>query len=130
MRQNGHTMKRFLVHWGITAVALAAAAHVVPGIRVSSLPSLLLSAIVLGLVNAFVRPVLILLTLPITILTLGLFYLIVNGAAFALAAALVPGFTVSSLGSAVLGSLVVGLVSWILGWLLRPPAAASGQPSS
>jgi putative membrane protein len=65
--------------------------------------------------------VLVVLTLPITILTLGLFYLIVNAAAFGLAAALVPGFTVASLGSAMVGALVVGLVSWALGWLLRPP---------
>jgi putative membrane protein len=117
-------MRPFLVHWLITAVALAVSAHVVPGIHVSSLAPLLLSALVLGFVNAFVRPVLVILTLPITILTLGLFYLIVNGVAFALAAALVPGFTVASLGSAIVGALVVGLVSWILGWLLRPREAA------
>ena len=114
-------MRRFLVHWGITSVALAASAYVVPGIHVGSLASLLFAAIVLGLVNAFVRPILVVLTLPATILTLGLFYLIVNGIAFALAAALAPGFTVASLGSAILGALVVGIVSWLLGWLLRPP---------
>jgi putative membrane protein len=113
-------MSRFIVHWLITAVALAAAAHVVPGIHVASLPPLLLAALALGLVNAFVKPVLVLLTLPITILSLGLFYLVVNGIAFALAAALVPGFSVGSLGAAILGALVVGLVSWLLGWLLRP----------
>ena len=113
-------MIRFLVHWGITAVALAAAAHVVPGIHVRSLAALLFAAIVLGLVNAFVRPILVVLTLPATILTLGLFYLVVNGIAFALAAALAPGFGVTSLGSAILGALVVGIVSWLLGWLLRP----------
>jgi putative membrane protein len=72
------------------------------------------------LVNAVVRPILVILTLPITIMTLGVFYLIVNGAAFALAAALVPGFGVASLGAAVIGALVVSLVSWILGSALRP----------
>jgi putative membrane protein len=76
--------------------------------------------LVLGLVNAVVRPILVILTLPITILTLGVFYLIVNGMAFALAAALVPGFAVASLGAAVIGALVVSLVSWILGSALRP----------
>jgi putative membrane protein len=111
---------RFLIHWLITATALGAAAHVVPGIQVSSLGTLLFSALVLGLVNAVVRPILVILTLPITILTLGLFYLIVNGVAFALAAALVPGFAVASLGAAVIGALVVSLVSWILGSALRP----------
>jgi putative membrane protein len=113
-------MRSFLIHWLITAVALAIGAHIIPGIRVTSLTALLFSAMVLGVVNAFVRPVLVILTLPITILTLGLFYLVVNGAAFALAAALVPGFTVMSLGSAIAGALVVSIVSWVLGWLLNP----------
>ncbi len=113
-------MRSFFVHWIITAIALAATAHVVPGIHIRSLAVLLISALVLGLVNAVVRPVLVILTLPLTLLTLGLFYLVVNGAAFALAAALVPGFTVRSLGSAVVKALLVGLMSWVLGWLLQP----------
>jgi putative membrane protein len=128
-RRVGHNvgiMRGFLVHWGITSVALAASAYLVPGIRVTSLAALLLAAIVLGLVNAVVRPILVLLTLPITVLTLGLFYLVVNGAAFGLAAALVPGFMVASLGAAVLGALIVGVVSWLLGWLLRPIADREG----
>ena len=114
-------MRSFLIHWLITAVALAIGAHLIPGIRVTSLTALLFSAMVLGLVNAFVRPVLVVLTFPITVLTLGLFYLIVNGAAFALAAALVPGFSVASFGSAIAGALVVSLVSSLLGWVLSPP---------
>lgn len=113
-------MRNFLIHWLITAGALAVAAKLVPGIHVGSLLVLLVSALVLGVVNAIVRPVLTLLTLPITIITLGLFYLVVNGMAFGIAAALVPGFRVASLGSAVLGALIVGLVSWALGWLLTP----------
>jgi putative membrane protein len=114
-------MRSFFIHWLITAVALAVGAHLIPGIRVTSLTALLFSAMVLGLVNAFVRPVLVVLTFPITVLTLGLFYLIVNGAAFALAAALVPGFSVASFGSAIAGALVVSLVSSLLGWVLSPP---------
>jgi putative membrane protein len=113
-------MRNFLIHWLVTAIALAVGARLVPGIHVGSLGVLLVSGLVLGIVNALVRPVLVLLTLPITILTLGLFYLIVNAAAFGLAAALVPGFTVASFGSAIGGALVVSLVSWVLGWLLRP----------
>ena len=74
-----------------------------------------MAALVLGIVNAIVRPVMVLLTLPVTILTLGLFYLVVNGVAFALAAFLVPAFTVDSFGWAVLGALVTGLVSWFVG---------------
>jgi putative membrane protein len=80
---------------------------------------LVVAALVLGLVNAVVRPVLVLLTLPLTMLTLGLFYLVVNGIAFGMAAALVPGFSVASLGSAVMGALVVALISWLVAWLMR-----------
>jgi putative membrane protein len=109
----------FLAHWAIVTVALWFAAKVVSGVTVSSVPVLLVGAAVLGLVNASVRTVLTILTLPITILTLGLFYLVVNGAAFGLAAALVPGFRVASFGSAVLGALLVSLVSWVLGSLAR-----------
>jgi putative membrane protein len=106
---------RFVIHWLVVAVALWIAANLVPGIGFRSTPTLLLAALVLGLVNALVRPILFILTLPITIITLGLFYLVVNGLAFALTAALVPGFTVTSFTSAILGALVVSLVSWVLG---------------
>jgi putative membrane protein len=121
-------MRNFLIHWLIIALALAVSARVVPGVHVASFGVLLLSGLVLGVVNAFIRPVLVVLTLPITILTLGLFYLVVNGAAFGLAAALVPGFTVASLGSAVGGALVVGLVSWAFGWMLRPAVVSHPRP--
>jgi putative membrane protein len=108
-------MIRFLLHWLVSAVALAVAAYVLPGVDVAGTGSLLVGALVLGLVNALVRPVLFVLTLPITVLTLGLFYFVVNGLAFALAAALVPGFHVAGLGSAILGALIVSLVSWFIG---------------
>ena len=106
---------RFLVHWLMVAAALWVAAYLVPGVRFSSTGNLLLAALVLGLVNALVRPLLFIITLPITVVTLGLFYLVVNGLAFGLAAALVPGFTVRSFTSAILGALVVSVVSWVLG---------------
>jgi putative membrane protein len=105
----------FLGHWLIVAVALWITARFVSGVTVSSMGALAIGALVLGLVNALVRPVLVILTLPITILTLGLFYLVVNGVAFGLAAALVPGFGVRSFGSAVLGALVVSVISWLIG---------------
>lgn len=108
----------FLLHWLIVAAALWVAAYLIPGVVVHSVPALLIAALVLGLVNALVRPVLTILTLPITILTLGLFYLVVNGLAFALAASLVPGFDVAGFGSAILGALLVSLVSWVLGGLV------------
>jgi putative membrane protein len=119
-------MARFILHWLVIAVALGAAARFVPGIHIASGPILIVSALVLGLVNAIVRPVLVVLTLPLTVMTLGLFYFIVNAAAFGLAAALVPGFTVASLGSAVMGSVVVALVSWAFAGLIR----AAGRDGS
>ena len=110
----------FLFHWAIVAAALWLAAYLIPGVIVQSVPALLIAALVLGLVNALVRPVLTILTLPITIITLGLFYLVVNGAAFGLAAALVPGFDLAGFGSAIMGALLVEpgqLGAW------RPPFA-------
>ncbi len=104
-------MARFLLHLGITALAIAAAAHFVPGVHVHSGLALLVAALVLGFVNAIIRPILVVLTLPITIVTLGIFYLVVNGVAFGIAAALVPGFRVDSLGAAIMGALVVGIIS-------------------
>jgi putative membrane protein len=114
-------MARFIMHWLVTALALAIAARLVPGIQIVSLGVLIGAALVLGFVNAIVRPILVVLTLPLTVLTLGLFYLVVNGAAFGLAAALVPGFSVASLGSAVLGALVVSVVSGLVSWLMPSP---------
>ena len=111
---------RFFVHWIVTAVALVAADKLVDGIQISGFVPLVLAALALGLVNAIIKPVLQTLSLPLTVLTLGIFYVIVNGVCFGLAAFLVPGFAVASLGPAILGALVVSLVSWLLGWVLRP----------
>jgi putative membrane protein len=113
-------MAIFLIHWLVVTLGLAAAAYLVPGVNVSSGAALAFGALVLGFVNAVVRPVMTLLTLPLTVVTLGLFYLVVNAAAFGLAAALVPGFTVASFWAAVLGALVVSLVSWFVGSFLTP----------
>lgn len=107
-------MTQFLVHWAVVAIGLAVAARVVPGIHVESTGALLVGSLVLGFVNAVVRPLLLLLTLPITLLTLGLFYFVVNGLAFMLAAAVTRGFTVASIWSAIAGAIVVSLVSWFI----------------
>lgn len=112
-------MRRFVIHVLVTAVALAVTAWMVPGIHVASVPALFLAALTLGLVNAVVRPVLLFITFPITLLTLGLFYFVVNGAAFGLAAALAPGFEIDGFGWAILGAMVVGITSWIVGALVR-----------
>ena len=124
-------MGPFLTHWFVTAIALGVAAWVLPGITVASWPALAVAALVLGLVNAVIRPILFIVTLPITFLTLGLFYLVVNGVAFALAAVVVPGFEVASFGWAVLGALVVSAISWFAGSRARsgPHHRHPGRPA-
>ena len=106
---------KFLIHWLVIALALWVTAAILPGVGFASTTALAIAAIVLGLVNALVRPVLTILTLPITILTLGLFYLLVNGFAFFLASKIVPGFEVAGYWWAVLGAFVVGIISWFIG---------------
>jgi putative membrane protein len=95
------------------------AAMVVPGVVVESFVNAVIVAVVLGVVNMFVRPVLIILTLPVTILTLGLFLLILNALMVGLAGWLVPGFTVAGLGSAVLFSIVLWMVNGVLEMMTR-----------
>jgi putative membrane protein len=107
-------MVRFVAHWLAVSVALAAAAYLLPGVRVHSAQALILGGLAIGLVNAVVRPILTWLTLPLTVLTLGLFLLVVNGAAFGIAAWLTPGFEVASLWQAMLGAVVVSLGSWFI----------------
>jgi putative membrane protein len=114
-------MSRFLVHWMTIALSLYVCQWIVPGVAFASPPALLVAAIVLGFVNAVLRPVLVVLTFPVTVLTIGLFYFVVNGIAFYLASLVVPGFHIASFGSAVLGALVVSLVSWFIGLFTGPP---------
>jgi putative membrane protein len=104
-------MPNFLLTWLITAVSLMITAYIVPGFVVSSFVAALLAAVVIGLVNAIVKPILIILTLPLTILTLGLFLFVVNAITIWLAGALTPGFTVTGLLPALLGSIVLTLVA-------------------
>jgi putative membrane protein len=105
-------MRTFVLRLALNALALLVIANVVPGIHMEPL-SALVAALVLGAVNAVVRPVLILLTLPVTIVTLGLFLLIINAATFGLAAWLVPGFVVHGFKAALLGSILYWMAGWI-----------------
>lgn len=105
-------MKGFFFRLVITALGLWAAETVIPGIHIDRWDHLIVAALLLGIVNAVIRPVILILTLPLTVLTLGLFILVVNGISLYLVAWLVPGFSVSGLGAAVLGSIVVGLTGW------------------
>ena len=107
-------MKAFLLRWLITTIAVAVAAKLVPGIHVATAWDLILAALLLGIVNAFLRPILLLLSLPLILLTLGLFILVVNALMLELVSGIVPGFTVSGFGSALIGSILISIVSWIL----------------
>jgi len=105
-------MKGFFFRLVITAFGLWAAAALVPGVVITGWQALLVSALLLGIVNAVIRPVILILTLPLTVLTLGLFILVVNGISLGIVAWLVPGFHLAGLWSATLGACVVGLTSW------------------
>ena len=107
-------MAGFLIRWVVSALALWVAQALVPGIQIQGATTLWIAALLLGFVNAIVRPLLIFFTLPITILTLGLFLLVINAAMLGLVAALLERFTISGFGSALLGAIVVGLVSWLV----------------
>jgi putative membrane protein len=104
----------FLLRVLINAVAIYIATVVVSGIRVSSTTTLLLAALVLAIINAAVKPVMVILTLPLTIVTLGLFLLVLNAVCLWLVTVIVPGVEVRSFGSAFVGALVIAVVSWLL----------------
>jgi putative membrane protein len=105
---------RFLARVLLNGLAIVLAAYVLPGLHVNGPVPALLAGLILGFVNAIVRPILFILTLPLTLVTLGLFLFVLNAICFALTAALVPGFSVDGFGSALLGALLVSVVSWIL----------------
>jgi putative membrane protein len=98
----------------LNAFALYVADYLLDGIRLTGIGSTLIAGLVLGIVNAVIRPVLLLLTLPFTLLTLGLFIFVVNAICLALTAFVVPGFSVSGFWSALAGALIVSIVSWAL----------------
>ncbi len=105
---------KLLVVWLINAIALMAVAYLLPGIAVSSFVVALVAALVLGLVNAVIRPVLILLTLPATLLTLGLFIFVINGLLFWFVGSFVAGFAVNGFWPGVFGAIGYSIVSWAL----------------
>jgi putative membrane protein len=105
-------MRGFFFRLIITALGLWAAATIIPGVTITGWRPLLVAALLLGIVNAVIRPVLLILTLPLTILTLGLFVFIVNGISLGVVAWLVPGFELAGLIPATLGAVVVGVTSW------------------
>jgi len=113
-------MQGFFLRTLITLLGLLLASTIVPGVTINGTWSVILAAILLCLVNGFVRPVAFLLTLPITIITLGLFLFVLNAAMFGLVAAMLDNFIVAGLWSAIFGSLVVSITSTIASWYIGP----------
>jgi len=111
---------RLLLVWLVNAVALLALPYLMSSIRVDSFATALVAALVLGLINTFIRPLLILLTLPVTLLTLGLFIFVINGLLFWLVGSFVEGFHVAGFWSAVFGAIVYSIISWALSALILP----------
>ena len=113
-------MLTLIARWILNAAALLLVAYLYPGVQVSSFIAALLAALVLGLVNAVIRPILVILTLPVTILTLGLFLFVINALMFWLVAEIVKGFTVSGFVPALIGSLLYSVITLLTSWLLFP----------
>nr|WP_145549271.1 phage holin family protein [Variovorax boronicumulans] len=105
----------FLIHWAITALSLWVASHIFRGVKFDSTGALVVSALLLGFANAIVKPLLIVLTLPLTLVTFGLFLLVINALVILLVAALVKGFRISGFWTAVFASLFVSVLSLVIG---------------
>jgi putative membrane protein len=125
-------VRNFLIRLALNAIALLVIAKLVPGINVGAV-SAVFAALVLGAVNAVVRPILIVLTLPVTILSLGLFLLVINAAMFGLAAWLVPGFVVHGFGAALVGSVLYSIAGWVTNHYIheeRPQLTGRHRPTT
>ena len=119
-------MIRFIIQALVTMAGLWLSAQIVPGVDFTSTGSLIAAAIILGLVNAFVRPILVVLTFPITVVTLGLFLLVVNAAMIGLTSVFLGGFVVDGLWAGVGAAIVTGVVSWIAGAFIGGGEEARG----
>ena len=111
-------MTHFIQKLIAQALALLVVTYIIPGITVTGILPLIVAAFCMGLVNAIVRPLLLIFTFPITVVTLGLFILVINGACFALVAWLVKGFMVDGMLAAILGALAMSVVGFFLNWMI------------
>jgi putative membrane protein len=109
---------RLLLVWILNAIALLAVAYLYPGVQVQDWKAAAIAALVLGLVNTLIKPILVVLTLPVTVITLGLFLLVINALLFWGVASLVPGFHVAGFWAALLGALLYSVIGWLLSKLL------------
>jgi len=112
-------VKRFLLRTLITAAAIFIVVKIMPGVNIESPIALIVTAVLLGLLNAILRPLLIFLTLPITVLSFGLFVFVINGLILVLVSYIVPGFNVDNFGVAILASILISLISWLINWLVK-----------
>lgn len=113
-------MKGFLLRTAITALGIWIAAELLSGVVIADAWTLVWAALLLGVVNAVVRPIFVLLTLPFTVLTLGLFLLVVNAAMLGLVAWLLQGFQLAGLGTGIIASILISLTSWLASWFVGP----------
>lgn len=111
---SGGFMFGFFLRWSVNLLAMVIAGSIIPGIRIQSLEMGIIAAGIFGVVNAVIRPVVLILTLPINLLTLGLFTLVINAAMLNLVSDVVPGFTIESFRAAFLGALLISLISWLV----------------
>jgi len=118
----------FLIHWGMMSLSLWVASFIFSGLRFASTSSLLVSALLLGFANAILRPILIVLTLPLTVLTLGLFLLVINALMMMLVSGLVRGFTLSGFWTAFFASIFIALLNLAIGGLLYSGTETYWQP--
>ena len=112
-------MRHFVFRWAITTVAVMVASSIIHGIRYDSVASLIGAALLLGILNAFLRPILLILSAPLILLTLGLFILVVNGLMLLIVPSIVIGFHVDTFASAFWGAIVISIISWILSAFFR-----------
>ena len=111
---------RLLLHWVLSALAVWIVSKIVPGISVSGPMAALIAALAIGFINATLGLLLKIVTFPLTLVTLGLFWFVINAAMLKLASVLVPGFEVHGFGAALLGAILLSLVSSLLHWLIMP----------
>jgi putative membrane protein len=112
-------MRHFLLRWFVTTIAVLFVAQFMPGIEVESVTGLILAALILGVLNAFLKPLMVILTLPLTLFTFGLFIFVINGIILYLTSLIVHGFDIANIWIAIIASVFISIVSTIITWLAK-----------
>jgi putative membrane protein len=114
-------MTYYLSQWIVSSLSVMIMAQIVPGISVQNFVSALIAALVIGFINMIVYPVMVILTIPLTIVTFGLFLFVVNGLALKISAAMTPGFTIQGFMPAVWGSIILSIIGWLIRFVFSTP---------